>query len=267
MTLAEGTTELALSELTPKWLKENYLTGLKLVDETGAEYPDAFYETHMQNAVRKIEKITTVSILEETLTGEQHDYRVSDYMQWAFLQLFKAPVRSVENLRAVYPLGETIQSFPDEWIRLEAMHGQIHLVPSSGSLGNIIIGQGGSFLPLIYGGLSYMPSLWEVDYTVGFDPDDFPREVAEAIAKWACIDILSIASDLVRPIGINSESVAIDGLSQSQSYLAPAFKQRIDRYNQDLYGPEGRNQEFKTTSGLLKQIHDYHFAFNLASLY
>jgi hypothetical protein len=267
MSLATGEITLELASLTPEWLKANYLAGLTLCDETGVEYPDSFYETHLQNAVRKIEQVTNVSILEETLTGEQHDYRVGDYMQFAFLQLFKAPVRSVETLRAVYPLGQTIQEFPDEWIRLEAMHGQIHLVPSSGSIGNIIIGQGGAFLPLLYGGVTYMPSLWEVDYTVGFDPDDFPREVAEAIAKMACVDILSIASDLVRPIGVNSESVSIDGLSQSMSYQAPAFKQRIDRYLFDLYGIEGKSQEFKTTSGLLKQIHDYHFGFNLASLY
>jgi hypothetical protein len=267
LTLADGNTELALADLTPQWLKSNYLKGLTLVEADGSEYPNSFYETHLQNAARKIEKITGVSILEETIIGEAHDYRVGDYVEYAFLQLFKAPVRSVENMRAVYPLGDTIQSFPNEWIRLEAMHGQIHLVPSGGSLSNVIIGQGGDFLPLIYGGLSYMPNLWEVDYTAGFDPENFPREVAEAIAKLACIDILSIASDLIRPIGINSESVSIDGLSQSQSYMAPAFKQRIDRYVFDLFGIEGKAQDAKTTSGLLRQIHDYHFAFNLASLY
>ena len=267
MTLATGITTIALSTLTPNWLKKNYLTGLKICDADGQEYSNDFYETHMMNAVRRIEGITNVSILENTIVGEEHDYRVGDYMIYSCLQVFKTPVRSVSRISAVYPLGQVIQEFPPEWIRLEALHGQIHLVPSRGSLAQIILGQGGAFLPLIYGGLSYLPALWAIDYIAGMDPEDLPRDVVEAIAKLAAIDILTIASNLIRPIGVTSESVSIDGLSQSQSYQVPALIQHIGRYTEDLWGPNGKQQDMKTTSGLLRQIHDQFFGFNLASLY
>lgn len=98
------------------------------------------------------------------------------------------------------------------------------------------------------------------------DPADFPRDVADAIAKLAVVEMLSIASDLVRPIGIASESLSIDGLSQSQSYLAPAFKQRIDRYSMDLFGPDGKDQFGRVTGGLLRTIHDYYRPPNLSAL-
>ncbi len=266
-TLSSGKPTITLEELTPKWLRDNYLTGLTLCDEKDKPYGDPFYETHLMNAARHIEGLCDIAIVEEVIQAEEHDYRIGDYMTYAFMQLFKSPVRRVDEVRAVYPLGQTIQVFPQEWIRLEPLHGQIHLVPSRGSLGQIIIGQGGDFLPLIYGGLSYLPNLWQVDYTAGMDPENLPRDVVEAIAKMAALDVLTVMSDLVRPIGVASESVSIDGLSQSMSYLAPAFQQHIVRYTDDLYGPAGKSQNMRTTGGLLRQIHDQYRGFNLASLY
>ena len=177
--------------------------------------------------------------------------------------MIRRPPRST-----LFPYTTLFRSrFPDEWIRLEEDHGQIHLVPSRGSLSQIIIGQGGDFLTLIFGGISYMPSLWEVDYTAGMDVEDIPRIIVEAIMKYAAIEVLIIASDLVRPIGVTSESISLDGGSQSMSYSQPAFDARIKKYMGDLYGPEGKQQELMTTSGLLKQIHDQFHSFNLASLY
>ena len=265
--LSKGKTEIKLTDLTPKWLKDNYLTGLTFCDADGKELPNEFFETHMMNAVRRIEGIANISILEKVLTAEEHDYRVGDYQMFAFLQLFHFPVKRVEAVRAVYPLGLTIQDFPKEWFRVEESHGQIHLVPSRGSLGQIILGQGGDFLPLIYSGLSYLPHLWEIDYVAGMDECDMPRDVVEAIAKYASIEILTIMSDLIRPIGVSSESVSLDGMSQSQSFQLPAFQQRINRYIFDLYGIEGKQQDLKTTSGLLKHLYDQFHGFNLASLY
>lgn len=266
MSLADGDTNIKLSDLTPTWLKENYLTGLQFLDTAGMPIGDTFFDTHLQNAVRKLETICDISILELVITGEQHDYRIGDFYAYAFLQTYKQPVREVKKVRAVYPVGNSIAEYPDEWIQITP-NGQINLVPQRGALGNTILGAGGDFLPLMFAGLSYVPSLWEIDYTAGMDSDNLPRMVVEAIAKLAAIDVLAIMSDLTRPIGINSESLSIDGLSQSQSYQAPAFQARIERYKEDLYGPQGRAQELAVTSGLLKQILDYYRPINMASLY
>jgi hypothetical protein len=257
---------IAFADLTPDFLKKNYLTGLSFCDATGQELGDEFFCHHMNVAMRKLQDITQISVMEEAINAEPHDYYINDYTTYAFLQLFKWPVLSVEQVRAVYPAGQTIQVFPNEWVRLTVEHGQIHLVPSRGTLGQIIIGQGGDYLPLIYSGLTYLPALWEVDYTVGFDQDDIPPGIAEAIMKLASVEILTIASDLIRPLGVTSESVSMDGLSQSQSYTVPAFQQRINRYIFDLYGIEGKNQTLKTTSGLLRQLHDQYHGFTLASV-
>jgi hypothetical protein len=265
MSLADGNITITLSELTPSWLKANYLTGLEFVDRDGVDYPDSFFETHMQNAVRKLEELCDLCVLEKTIRGESHDYRSSDFLAWGFLQLFKVPIRRVTAMRAVYPVGTSIATYPNDWIQLTE-NGQVQLVPQRGSLGSAVIGQGGDLLPVLFSGVGHLPHLWEADYVAGFDPENMPRTIVEAIAKLACIDILTIMSNLARPLGLNSESLSIDGLSQSQSYQAPAFKTQLDQYTADLYGPMGK-QPLHTTSGLLKQIVDYYRPLNMASLY
>lgn len=266
MALADGNITIRLADLTPEWLKTNYLTGLEFVDRAGKPYPDSFFETHMQNALRKLEKLCDISILELTITGEEHDYHAQDYLNWGWIQLYKVPVRMVTQLRGVFPLGVSIVTYPSEWIQLRGESGQINVVPNQGALGSVIIGQGGDFLPIMYGGISTVPNLWRVDYTAGMDPDDMPRMIVEALAKLACIDALRIMSDLVRPIGVSSESASIDGLSQSMSYQAPAFQARISGYLEDLYGPSGKSQELTMTSGLLKQILDAYRPINMVSM-
>lgn len=265
MTLATGDTTIKLSELTPCWLKDNYLTGLRFVDEHGRDRPDSFYETHMQNAVRTIEKLCDISILAASVTRETHDYHVNDYAQWGWLQLYKVPVKVVHKVCGRYPLGESVVEYPTEWIDLKASAGQISLVPSRGSLGSVLIMNGGSFLPLHYSGMERIPSLWEVDYEAGMDPEDMPRDVVDAIAKLACINLLTIMSNLVRPVGVSSESVSIDGLSQSMSYQMPAFQAHISQYSESLYGPAGKSQDIASTSGLLKQIYDFYKPVNMVS--
>ena len=79
-------------------------------------------------------------------------------------------------------------------------HAQLHLVPTSGTLSQLIIGQGADYLPLIYAGIGYLPQLWEVDYISGFDAGSVPRIIVDAICKLAVIAIATIASDLIHPL-------------------------------------------------------------------
>ena len=266
MSLADGNTTIRLQDLTPDWLRKNYLLGLKFVDECGNPYDDDFYETYLQNAVRKLEMLCDISILSLTINAEQHDYDASDYIQWGFLRTFKVPVKQIDELRGVYPTNVSAVRFPSEWIEFRADTGQINIVANGGGLGQVVIGQGGTILPMLYGGMSTLPNLWQIDYVAGMDEMNLPRPIVEAVAKMAASEILTMMSDLIRPLGVNSQSVSIDGLSQSQSYQVPAFKARLDRYDADLYGPAGKQQVLAMTNGLLKQIYDAFHPIQLESM-
>jgi hypothetical protein len=253
---------MPMSALTADFLKKKYLTGLIMCDDRGQELGDDIYEHWLITAITKLEEITNVDVLLRVITAETHDYRVNDYVAYGFLQLHRVPALDVTSVRAVYPTGQTIQVFPHEWVRLEQVHSQLHLVPTSGTLSQVILGQGADYLPLIYSGLGYLPQLWEVDYSSGFDPDAVPRSIIDAIAKLASLELLQVMSDTVAPIGQSSQSLSVDGLSQSRSYQIPAFQARIAAYKADL-GLQGGDPG---KGGLLGQIRNNYLGIVMASI-
>lgn len=258
---------MSLDDLTAKYLKENYLTGFTFAGTDGQELAPSFFEDKIANAIAMLEDITGVDVLQREITGEKHDYFTTDYLNYAFMQLFRIPCQSVQQVRAVYPTGQTIQVFPQEWVRLTVEHSQFHLVPTSGSLAQVLLGGGNGYLPFIFAGLSYLPQLWEVDYVSGFATDAIPREVVSVICKLASIEILTLMSDLVGPLGVASSSLGIDGMSQSIARQLPAFKARMDSYKVALGIPgPGLGVEPKYTTGEIGQIRRVYFGINLASV-
>lgn len=233
-TLSRFNATMSFDDLTKKYLLDNYLTGFNFSGSDGQELPPKFYDDKLANAITKLETITNIDVLQREMTGESHDYHTNDYLNYAFTKLFRAPVQSVQQVRAVYPTGQVVQVFPSDWVRVNMEGGQIHLVPTSGSLAQVMLGGGNGYLPFIFAGLSYLPHLWQVDYVSGFAPDALPRDVADVICKMAAIDILVLMSDLVGQLGVASSSLGIDGMSQSMARQLPAFKARIDQYRVEL---------------------------------
>jgi len=257
----------SLDDLTTKYFKENYLTGFNFTGSDGQELPPSFFEDKLANAITKFEDITQIDVLQREITSEKHDYFTTDYLNYAFMQLFRTPCQGVSQVRAVYPTGQTIQVFPAEWVRLYVEHSQFHLVPTSGSLAQVMLGGGNGYLPFIFAGLSYLPNLWEVDYVSGFATDAVPRAVVSVICKLAAIEVLTIMSDLVGPIGIAGSSLSVDGLSQSISRQIPAFKARMDSYKVDLGIPgPGLSVDPKYSGGEIAQLRRTYLGMAMVSL-
>lgn len=257
----------SLNDLTAKYLKENYLTGFTFTGADNQELSPAFFEEKIANAIVRFEEITHIDVLQREVCGEKHDYITTDYLNYAFMQLYRIPAQSVSEVRAVYPTGQTIQVFPQEWVRLYVEHSQFHLVPTSGSLAQVLLGGGNGYLPFIFAGLSYLPQLWEVDYISGFAPDAIPRDIVSVICKLAAIEVLQVMSDLIGPLGIASSSLGIDGMSQSVSRQLPAFKARIDAYKVDLGIPgPGLGVEPKYNTGEIGQLRRTYIGLVMASV-
>lgn len=256
---------MSLDDLTAKYLLENYLVGFNFAGSDGQEQPPSFYEDKIANAITKLEAATSVDVLQREVTGEKHDYYTNDYLNYAFVRLFRTPAQSVSQVRAVYPTGQVIQVFPSDWVRLDVEAGQFHLVPTSGSLAQVMLGGGNGYLPFIFAGLSYLPHLWEVDYVSGFALDAVPRDVVSAICKLASIEVLTLMSDLVGPLGVASSSLGIDGMSQSIARQLPAFKARIDSYKTDL-GLPAPGLAVDPTAGEIAQLRRNYIGMVLASV-
>jgi hypothetical protein len=206
----------------------------------------ADFETELTIDIRKrIYKTNPSDTLEQSpewregvdYTDEEDPYSF-DPLQWqnyGFLQLKHAPVISVERaiLNNVVG-GEVLDLKENGWLRITKKTGQLHFYPTSGvAYGPFAVG----VLPWrLYGGR--YPQGYEIDYTTGYKTSDFvPKDLRSVIGKWACIKCLASIGDGLLA-GFSSQSVSLDGLSESfsstQSATSAYFGARIKQYQDEI---------------------------------
>lgn len=207
--------------LTVAELKQRYLFGIDTTDDSGRELPDAVYEHYIAAAIATLEHELDVPILPTSFCDE-HDYHREDYQAFNFIKLDNRPLISVEEFRVSYPSGQTVIVFPAEWLRLNKPEGQLQIVPTAGTLSEILVGQGGSFLPAVYNGLAYLPQLFQIHYTAGFEAGRVPRNIVDIIGKIASMGPFNLFGDLIAGAGIANLSLSMDGLSQTIGTTASA---------------------------------------------
>lgn len=207
--------------LTVEQLKARYFFGVDLTNDKGEPLADAVWEHNILSAIRWMELQIDTPILPSSFV-ERHDYYRGDYSAFSFVKLDNCPVLSVESFRVQYPSGQNVIEFPLEWVRLHNAEGQIQIVPTAGTLSEILVGQGGAFLPAIYGGMAYLPDLFEISYTAGFAIGQVPRNIVDIIGLVAMTIPLGMFGDLVAGAGIANLSLSLDGLSQSIGTTASA---------------------------------------------
>ena len=196
-------------------LQTNYLTGVKMVNNQGQPWPTALYQNALDSAQSGFEIETHLFATPTVITNESHDYYAQEYAHFCYIKLFNYPVISVQNLTAVYPTGQTILMFPSSWIKIMPNSGQLMIVPTAGTMSQVLLGQGGSYLPLMGAGLSYLPGLFQVSYTAGFPLNQVPAVVNQIIGMKAAISLMGMASSNILEAGIGTKTISIDGLSQS----------------------------------------------------
>lgn len=219
-------------------LKDVYLFGLDLTDDEGNPFPDIMFDWSINYAIAWLEKQLDLKIRPTVITGERYDYFRADYINWVTIKLRNSPVLSVEKVSVIWPSSQEIITFNSEWIKLRADSGQINIIPAAGTLSQVIFTAGGSFLPLLASGRDWIPDLYSIDYTAGFAEGELPMDLRELIGKKASFGPLNVAGDLLGGAGIASQSIGIDGLSQSFSTTSSAtnagYGARILQYSREV---------------------------------
>jgi hypothetical protein len=200
--------------LTVEQLKQRYLFGVDFRDDTGKFLDDSVFQHYIMSAIEWFEHELDIKLLETTIV-EKQDYYASDYQAYNFLQLDNYPVISVDEFNVQYPTGQTVVNYPAEWLRIDKVKGHLRVVPTAGTLSEILIGAGGSYLPAIYNGLGTLPDLFEIRYTAGFEDCRIPANILDLIGMFASLGPFNIFGDLIAGAGIANVSLSIDGLSQS----------------------------------------------------
>lgn len=170
-------------------------------------------------------------------TDEEDSYSF-DPMQWqnrGFLQLRHTPIQSLQRVVMNNQLqGVVLDLLDKKWVRVNKKIGQLNFFPTTGQpYGPFAVG----VLPWrMFGGR--FPNGYEVDYTTGYLNSDFiPRGLRSVIGKWACIKCLASIGDGLLA-GFSSQSVSLDGLSESfsstQSATSAFFGARIKQYQEEV---------------------------------
>ncbi len=231
----EGSGLLASQILTVAQLKSRYLFGIDITDDNGVPMPDETFNFYILTAVEWFEHQLDIKLLPTTFV-EMQDYYSSDYNAFNFIHLDNYPVISVESFSVIYPTGSTVIEYPAEWIRLDKECGHLRIVPTAGTLSNMMIGQGGAYLPAIYSGLQTLPHLFQIEYTAGFER--IPANILDLIGKFASMGPFDIFGDLITGAGIGNLSLSMDGLSQSitttQSAMYGGYGSRLVSYGKQI---------------------------------
>lgn len=224
------------SLITVAQLKQRYLFGLDLTDKNGNPIPDETFQHQINAALSYLEHKLDIVILKRNFV-EKYDYRAVDYMEFNFIQLKHRPLNELTELKAMFPSNQELVKYPEEWYVTEKESAQIQLSPVEGTFSGLIVTQGGSYLPLIYGVRQHWPHLFQATYTAGFDQDKIPTIINEMIGMRAAIRAFDILGDIMFG-NLATESVGLDGASVTKGIAAAAgvaaFSARIKSYRADL---------------------------------
>lgn len=211
--------------LTPKKLVSRFLKGLDLED-----WEDDDFKDKIESAMNEVELLigTTITPVKRK---EKHPFDRNLYVKFIHIMSNFGPIVRLDKLCIQSSNNKNIFEIPPDWIEAARFfQRQINVVPLTvvGATG-VSSGQptgaaGLAFIAAMQGGVTWVPSYWEIEYTTGVCAKEgyVPRVVNELIGAVAAIEILG----LLGPLNQNtSVSISHDGISQSSSNPGPAVYQ------------------------------------------
>lgn len=197
--------------LTKDWLVARYLTGVDLTDDSGTPYPEEQFWFALAAAVEWAKTTLDIEIEQRTVI-ERHDWSEQVWDQRSLLQMKRAPVAGIGEIRFLYA-NRPLLTVPPEWV-VEVCPGQIQLLPLSS-----IQFQGSPavasipFLGSPLGGASnVIPGYFEVSYQAGFPSWSIVRPGSGAYTPPVDFGGV-VAFSLSAPAPLNGTTFAIVGSS------------------------------------------------------
>lgn len=231
--------------ITPDLFLSRFLFGIPKVSPlTGEQLTKEMIKDVIIEAANLVEEELGIPIYPITVR-ERQPYDVDLWREYGYIMLRQKPILAINKWSIQNSAGHDIYTFPSNWIELDATNGRLNLIPSSIGLGGNIVGpldgeQGGpgpGFLVLLTDSLS-LPGYFTIDYTVGFQTNQgVPAVINRLVGLKAAI---ALFLRLIPLYGYSSQSLGMDGMSQSQSQqvanLLLQTKAAYDQEYADLLG-------------------------------
>lgn len=220
-------------------LASRYFFGIPIVDQSGNAMQDTDLEFFIKAAAEEVEGFLNLK-LSKQIIEESFDYYRDDYQYWGFMPV-SYPCR--KPFRLIGLLGDVEQiEFPSNWLSVKRTNDgigfarDIKLVPTAGTTVNQSTVYSGITPNVGWWGQRSIPNYWTAIYCTSLDR--IPEDILDAIGKLAAINVFHQLGDIILGAGIASQSIGIDGLSQSIATTSSAtnagYGARITGYLSDL---------------------------------
>lgn len=225
-------------------IKNLYLYGIDIKSTSGTKFSDTAIEYYVREAQKTVENWFSLKIVKQLIT-ESSSYYFDSYGQQFPIITTKYIVRKPLALIGLLKTIEQVR-YPVEWLSYEKSENQvggrrISIVPtgSGGVNANQDVILTGIVTQLGIQRFKNIPDYWNYQYITGFDWDQLPWDLIGIIGKLATFGPLNIAGDMILgAAGIASQSLSIDGLSQSIGTTASAtsagYAARLKQYAEEI---------------------------------
>lgn len=239
--------------LTPSAVKA-YMFGLSITDPTtNKPIGDDFYISSIENAMAQVEQELDIAIFPR-IEVEHHDYHSQNFGSYMYTHVYRRPIVQVEDLKLELN-GRRASSYPSNWWNVYNLSGHIELMPTPlMQTGQTYMGGAGSISPFpVMGairpnyGTTFAPQMIHVEYVAGLLPRqhggynkqwEMPATLEKLILKVAVREVFQMWGRLLVQPGLASQSISIDGISQSmgttQSAMYGAVSADIAQINSDI---------------------------------
>ena len=225
--------------LTATWLKERFLFGIDLTDDSGTAYPDSMFTHCLESATAVLEAELDIVLTDLITYTERRDALDSDALCYFLQSVDHRPLREIVTLNCRFGGFEALE-IPKTWAHISSpMAGQIQVIPSPDAITGIAA-MGVPYIGNINLLRGYTPLWWEITYKAGYDGTTYPspKDILECIGLMAAMLPLDTAGDLLLGAGIASQSVSLDGLSTSTGTTSSAtnagYGARVIQYGKRL---------------------------------
>lgn len=217
--------------LTSELLTRRFLKGIPLVSSQKNPLTnkyDVWDEEDLKDvifrSVSQVEMDAKIDIF-PVKRSEKQAFDRNEMIDLGYMRLNHRPILSVDKLSIAPGNSPDILVIAKEWVsHADFPRGLIRIIPTINTIvsggyipANGSVGQGSAFVALM-GGLPWIPAFWTVEYTTGFNNGNIPRVLNELIGCYAAIEVLSMLATTNKA---SSQSLGMDGLSQSTSNAGP----------------------------------------------
>lgn len=230
--------------LSPTEMFSLYLYGIKIQAGDGTAFSTESMRFYIQAAQQEIENFFNLKLVYQFIALEKLTFYRADYWQSFPILFTNYPVNKPISLTGRFNQLEQI-SYPTQWLtNTQNSYGQykrrVSIVPTGTAVAtaNAEVILSGLTTQLGSQHFLMIPDYWDLQYITGFKLDQMPMDLINLTGKLASFGPLGIAGDLILGAGIASQSLGVDGLSQSISSISSAtnagYGARLVQYEREI---------------------------------